>query len=121
MKFIKLFGSGLDKNRRDVRDKIWALFHCNICGKTHDIDVTNTINTFQFERERKCPHCGLVDEKDKEANLKSQLDKLTADKTRIEIELEKIERELSELSARKEVENGIQSDKGSESSLSETI
>jgi len=96
MRFKKLFGSGLDKDRRDPRDKIWAEFECTICNNNTDIDVTSTMKTFQFERERKCPHCGNTNPEDKITNLKYQLEKLTEDKSRINIEIERITRELEE-------------------------
>lgn len=97
MYFVKLFGSGLDKNRRDPRDKVFAEFHCSLCGKNSDIHVTRVLDTFDFKRERRCPHCKQISSEDKAINLRAQLDKLTVDKSRIEVEIEKIERELNEL------------------------
>lgn len=99
MKFVRLYGSGLDKNRRDVRDKIWAEFHCSLCGKNHDIDVTNTMNTFQFDRERKCPSCGNIDINDKENNLKLSIEKLTQEKSRIEIQIQQLINELNNINS----------------------
>jgi hypothetical protein len=97
MYFTRLFGAGLDKNRRDPRDKIWAEFHCALCGENSEIDVTGNRNTFQFHVERRCPKCGQLNANDKALNLKAQLEKLTSDKSRIEIEIDQIERELNEL------------------------
>jgi len=115
MYFTRLFGAGLDKNRHDPRDKIWAEFHCSLCGEDSEIDVTRVMNNFQFDKERKCPKCGLISSEDRILNLKSQLDKLTSDKSRIEIEIDKIERELNEL---KGDSNGIKSDSSSEEIVS---
>ncbi len=97
MYFLRLFGSGLDKNRRDPRDKVFAEFHCSLCGKNTDIHVTRVMDTFDFKRERRCPHCKQISSEDKVINLRAQLDKLTVDKSRIEVEIDKIERELNEI------------------------
>jgi len=98
MYFKRLFGSGVNPiNKAEPRNKIWAEFHCNICGEDSEIDVTRSMNTFDFKRERSCPHCGMVDSSDRESNLKAMLDKLTASKNKIEIEIEQIERELNEV------------------------
>lgn len=96
MHFVRTFGSGLT-HAYDPRNKIWAEFHCSLCGKNSEIDVTRVMNTFQFDRERRCPHCKHISSEDKAINLRAQLDKLTVDKSRIEVEIEKIERELNEL------------------------
>lgn len=97
MYFVKLFGSGLDKNRRDPRDKVWAEFHCSLCGKNTDIHVTRVLDTFDFKRERRCSHCGQISSEDAKINLKAQIDKLTIDKSRIEVEIEKLTSELESL------------------------
>ena len=68
MHFIKLFGSGVDAKDRDVRNKIWAEYHCSLCGEDSDIDVTRVMETFDFTRERKCPYCKLVSAEDKAIN-----------------------------------------------------
>lgn len=81
----------------DARDRVFAEFKCNICEKTTEIDVTGRRSTFDFGRERKCPQCGLTNPQDKEQNLKAMLDKLMEDKSGIEIQIDKIERELNEL------------------------
>lgn len=96
MYFVRLYGSGLDKNSTDPRHKIWAEYKCGLCGEITDIDVTSTKSTFDFKRDRRCPHCKQINAEDRKQNLKAQLDKLTADKSRIEVEIEQIERELSQ-------------------------
>lgn len=99
MYFVRKFGSGLNKRSSDARDKIWAEFHCSLCGEDTDIDVTRVMETFDFGVERRCSHCGMINSADREANLRAQRDKLTADKSRIEVEIERVERELNELQA----------------------
>ncbi len=97
MYFVRKFGSGLNTSRMDPRDKIFAEFKCALCGETSEIDITRTQDTFDFKRERRCKHCGLVDADDKVTNLKAELEKLTSEKTRIKVQIEKIERELNEI------------------------
>lgn len=105
MYFVRLFGSGLNSKTSDPREKVWAEFHCSLCGEDTEIDVTGRRDTFQFDRERRCPKCGQIDAEDKSLNLKAQLDKLTSDKNRIQIEIDKIERELNEMLNSKENKN----------------
>lgn len=95
MYFVRTYKNGCGDY--DPRQIIWAEFHCSVCGEDTDINVTRTMTTFQFDRDRVCPHCHCLDPSDKAKNLQSQLDKLTTDKSRIEVEIEKIERELNEI------------------------
>jgi len=96
MYFVKFFGAGLDDNYSDPRAKIWAGYKCGLCGHETEYDVTSSRATFDIKRERRCPSCKQINAEDRETNLKAQLEKLVADKSRIEIEIEKVERELSE-------------------------
>ncbi len=80
----------------DPRQKLWAEFHCNACGENSDIDITSTRHTFQFDRERKCHHCGCVNPEDKVLNLQAQIDKLTADKERINVEIDRLCNEIEQ-------------------------
>ena len=95
MYFTKLFGAGLDKNRRDPRDKIWAEFHCALCGENSEIDVTGNRNTFQFHVERRCPKCGQLNADDKAKNLKVIIERLTQEKSKIEIQIQQMIDELN--------------------------
>lgn len=97
MYFIRLFGSGLDSKSSDPRDKVWAEFHCSLCGENSEIDVTGRRDTFQFDVKRRCPKCGQINSDDKALNLKAQLDKLVSDKSRIEIEIKKLINELKKI------------------------
>ena len=106
MRFKRLFGSGLDKKSYDPRDKVFAEFVCDLCGKSTDIDVTRTRYTFQFDIERRCPNCGQINSADKLINLQAQIDKLTAEKTKIQVEIDRCEREMNELQVQKDCSNG---------------
>lgn len=97
MYFTRLFGSGLNSNSYDPRDKVWAEFHCSLCGKDSEIDVTGKQKTFQFDVERRCPKCKQINVDDKALNIKAQIDKLVSDKSRIEIEIEKLINELEKI------------------------
>ena len=97
MYFVRLFGSGLNSKTSDPREKVWAEFHCSLCGEDTEIDVTGRRDTFQFDRERRCPKCGQIDAEDKALNLKAQIDKLVSDKSRIEIQIEKLINELEKI------------------------
>ena len=115
MRFSRLFGSGLNSKSSDPREKVWAEFHCSLCDENTEIDVTGRRDTFQFDVERRCPKCGQINAGDKALNLQSQLDKLVSDKSRIQIAIDKIEREINEL---KGASNGIKSDFSSEEVVS---
>jgi len=109
MYYVRVYGSGINPiNNSDPTNKVWAEFCCSICGENTDIDITRVRDTFDFQRERKCPHCGMVDSSDKEINLKTQLDRLTMDKSRIDVQIEMIERELNELQTKGVVDNESQ-------------
>lgn len=94
MYFVRTYTSGAGDY--DPRQKRWAEYHCSLCGEDSDVDITRNHRTFDFGRDRKCPHCGLINAADREANLKAQLDKLTAERSKIEVEIDRIERELAE-------------------------
>lgn len=102
MKFIRKFGSGVNTKSADPRDKIWAEFKCDLCNESTDIDITNVIQTFQFHVERRCPNCKQINVEDRKQNLQHQIDKLTQDKSKIEIEIQTLIDELNE-----EVQKGI--------------
>lgn len=94
MYYVRKYKSG--GGDYDPRQRIWAVFHCAACDTDNDIDITRVLQTFQFDRDRKCPQCGCVCPEDKTKNLQAQLNKLLSDKSKIEIEIDKIERELNE-------------------------
>ncbi|MBD3260255.1 MAG: hypothetical protein GF334_01035 [Candidatus Altiarchaeales archaeon] len=96
MFFVRKYTSGAGDY--DPRQRRWAEFHCALCGHDEDYDITRTELTFQYDRERRCPACGQLNADDREKNLKAQLAKLTNDKSKIEVEIEKLMRELDEIS-----------------------
>ena len=110
MHFVQCFGSGYNPtvSTTDPRNKIWAEYHCSICGEDSEIDITRNKDTFDFARERKCKQCGMINSDDREINLKTQLDRLTMDKSRIDVQIEMIERELNELQTKGVVDNESQ-------------
>ena len=97
MYFVKLWGGAVGANVTDPRLKTFAEFHCSLCGEDTDIDVTRVKDTFQFNRERKCPCCGQICSGDKEKNTKATIEKLTAEKSRIEVQIQKLIEELDEV------------------------
>ena len=100
MYFLREYGAGLEANRRNPLDKIWAEFKCSLCDSISEIDISMTRATFDFDRERRCPKCGQIDANDKAQNLKATLDRLTVEKSRIEVQIDQCERELNEVSIR---------------------
>jgi hypothetical protein len=117
MYFNRLFGSGLDSKSPDPREKVWAEYMCSFCGNTTEIDVTGRRNTFDFQRERRCPKCHQLSSEDKVINLKSQIEKLTSDKSHIEIQIQQLIEELNNCVQKGDL-NGIQSNSSSEENFS---
>lgn len=93
MKFLYSFKSGAD---HDVRQKRFAEYTCSICGHIEDFDITTNPN-FDFSRDRKCPKCGAVSEEDRISNLQSEVERLTTTKRSIDVQIEKLFREIEEL------------------------
>lgn len=92
MYFVKKFHQGGADNP-DPRLKEYAEFKCECCNTEPWIDIT--FNTkFDFERIRKCPDCGMIDEKDYLKTKKSKIESLTEEKSKIEIEIEQLCREV---------------------------
>jgi hypothetical protein len=106
MYFKRFYGSGLGaEGSYDPRGKVWAEYICAVCGHVQDEDVSRTWNTTFQTRDRLCPVCRSMSSEDKVINLRAELDKLTENKSRIEVEIEKIEREISEFEAKEQTEN----------------
>lgn len=97
MYFVRKFGSGLNTISSDPRDKIFAEYKCALCGKTSEIDITRVTESFDINRERRCPKCGQISADDKRKNLVAQIEKLTSDKSSIEVQIDKLTRELEEI------------------------
>jgi len=92
MYFVRTYKSGGADH--DPRQKTWAEFHCSICGNDHNIDVTSTYKTFDFQRERVCPHCKQLNSEDRKKNIQAEIDKLTEDKRKIDIKIKQLIKEL---------------------------
>lgn len=93
MKFVRTYIGGAPEY--DPRHKKWAVYHCDVCGEDTDIDVTRVMNTFDFNRSRKCPECSHTDIENKKESIKKQIEKLTEEKCNIEIRIEQLIQELS--------------------------
>jgi hypothetical protein len=103
MYFVKTYKSGGEDY--DPRQRTWALFKCGLCNKDNVIDITRIKDTFDFSCERRCEKCGMINSEDKILNMKAQLNKLTVEKSRIQIQIEQIERELNEATSMKGLVN----------------
>lgn len=98
MYFNRFYGSGYSEDggilSRDPRGKVWAEYVCGVCGHVHDMDVTSTWCTTFQKRERVCPSCRCMSPEDKVRNLESELESLTAEKSRIQIQIDMIAKEI---------------------------
>ncbi|MDD5651736.1 MAG: hypothetical protein PHF86_15175 [Candidatus Nanoarchaeia archaeon] len=103
MYFVKTYKAG--GADYDPRQKIWALYRCSLCKKESLIEVTRTIDTFDFSVERRCEKCGMINSDDRVINMKAQIDKLTMEKSRIQVQIEKLETELNEVTETKGCNN----------------
>jgi len=83
----------------DVRQKRYAEFHCEVCGANEDVDITGRRQTFQFNAPRKCPKCKSLGKNDRVNSIKKQIEMLTEDKSNIEVTIQRLTQELSELSS----------------------
>jgi len=97
MYFVKKFGSALNTTRRDPRDKLWAEFKCDVCGHVHNIDVSTTFHTFNFDAVRSCPKCHSLGTDDRLKNIQTQVEQLTEKKSEIQIKIDQLCREAEEL------------------------
>ena len=92
MYFTRTYKSGgADHDPRQIH---WAEFMCSVCGEESEINITYRESTFDFERERKCPHCGQLNPEDHAKSIKAAIEKLTAEKSRIEVRIEQLTQEL---------------------------
>lgn len=96
MYFDRTFTSGA---LHDPRSKTWAEFKCPVCGEDTQIDITGRQATFDFTRERICPHCHQKSPEDALINLKTEIDKLTQEQSRIAVQIEELTRQYEELSS----------------------
>ena len=95
MYFVREYkGGGADY---DPRQKHYAEFNCLVCNKLSDIDITGRADTFDFQRERICLHCGQKSPQDSLLNLKAQIEQLTQQKNNLAIKIDQLIREAEQL------------------------
>lgn len=100
MYFVRTYKSGAPDY--DPRQKEWAEFHCDVCGEDSDLEVTNRTSQFDFKRERMCPHCKQTNPEDRIKNIEAQINKLTKERKRIEVEIESLIKSLEKDNVQKE-------------------
>ena len=95
MHFIRTFHSG---GPTDVRSKDWAEFKCSVpgCGELVQIDITGREHSFDFDRERICPHCHKTHPEDALESIKAEIDRLTTSRSRIDIQIEELTHKMLE-------------------------
>jgi len=89
MIFVRKTG---DSNPHDPRQKRWAIFKCQSCGHEENYDVTNK-PTFDYDTQRTCPQCKTASEEEYLQNIHSRIDRLTKQKSLLEIEIDQLIRE----------------------------
>jgi len=100
--FNRFYGSGYSDNPKelekvyDPRAKVWAEYICTVCDHVEDMDVSHTWRTTFQTRERVCPKCGCMSPEDKVKNLEAELAGLTAEKSRLQIKIDRLVREIEE-------------------------
>ena len=102
MYFNRFFGSGYSENPEEVkkiydpRAKVWAEYICTVCDHIENMDVSSTWDTTFQKRDRVCPKCHCMASDDKLKNLKAELDSLTSEKSRMQIKIDRLLREIEE-------------------------
>lgn len=95
MYFVQYFFAG--GREHDPRRKEWAEFKCDVCGNKHHLEATASKkdNIRAKEHESiKCPHCGVIDFDDRKKQIESKIARLAESKSKIDIEIEQLLREL---------------------------
>lgn len=82
----------------DPRQLTWAVFHCDVCGKDEEVNITGRTGTFLYNAPRKCPHCQSFGKQDKIIALRKEIDTLTSTKGNIEVMIEQLTEQLEMLS-----------------------
>lgn len=109
MEYVGRFTSG--GGDHDPRQRTWVKYKCEDCGHIEQYDKTVQIRTGTFQQEyfghaQKCPQCGSYGQSDeaREKRLREQLEELTAEKSNIEVSIERIINQLAEMGVEDEVE-----------------
>jgi len=92
MKFQKTYTTGFSN---DPRNKTFAVFLCEVCGKRDDVEVRIGV-TFNKD-DRRCPKCGALGHTDQRLRLQSELSSLEQQEAVIQRRREEILAELSRL------------------------
>jgi len=106
MYYVRKYKSGAGDH--DPRQIYWAVFHCDVCGEDSDINVTSTIQTFDFGRVRKCPSCKSVGKGDYLRNLKVKKEELFDKRITLQIEIDRVCAEIEELESKSATQDEIE-------------
>jgi ribosomal protein L32 len=96
MYYVRKFKQGRGKRNYDPRLKTYAVYKCDHCGDTPWIDITYN-GAFDFDKQRKCPTCGVLDVNDHLNTLKSRINQLTEERDTITIEIERLCEEVENI------------------------
>ena len=88
----------------DPRARKYAIYHCDICDKNSDFTMTANFQTI----ERKCSHCGAIGVNDRIITLKKDREDILKKIADINTKLMDTETEISELEAKKNVEEQVE-------------
>lgn len=94
MRFVKIFEGG--GATYDPRRNRYAEFECDVCGCIEDVVITNNPG-FNTSKPRRCPDCGQMCESDYKNNLRKEIEQLTENVAKIQIEISEKTRKLKEL------------------------
>lgn len=92
MKFERTYTTGFGN---DPRNKVFAVFNCEVCGKRDDVEV-RPLTTFSKD-DRRCPKCGALGHTDLKLRLQSELASLEQQEAGIQKRREEILAELSRI------------------------
>lgn len=96
MYFKRTFYSGGSK--ADAREKKWAEFECGHCGHIKEFEITGRIqDTFDYERDRKCPACGNYNSDNPKKNNEIKLNILKQKENKILNDLLSVRSEIEVL------------------------
>jgi hypothetical protein len=94
MYYVRQYKAGMSY---DPRSKVWAVFHCDICGQDHEVDISRVTDTFQPEATRLCPVCKCHGKNDYVIALKKEIEVLSTTRNSIDVQIEQLTGKLEEL------------------------
>lgn len=92
MKFQKTYTTGFGN---DPRNKTFAVFTCEVCGKRDDVEVR--LGCSFSKEDRRCSKCGALGHTDQRLRLQSELSSLEQQEAVIQRRRDEILAELSKL------------------------